>query len=892
MTNDRRDAIEIVKMMVQAPFSLHTPTEDMVRKSIDALAPTYGLDDVAATQVFDEICEAMNVRMDIGIAIEAKGHKPWLGTRAPTWNLWKAYYEILASEGRNHQVLGTLDSTLNRIIDHLGDPEDAASWARRALVIGEVQSGKTSTYIGLIDKAIDVGYRVIVLLGGHTELLRRQTQDRVDFGVIGRDTSSAKKHAASGNLIGVGKRTDTTFIDSLTTQIYDFRKTSFEAASIVPGPEKVVVFVAKKNKTVLDRVEQWFAEAPPATANLPVLVIDDESDYASVNTNDPDKDPTAINAAIRSILALFNRSSYVAFTATPFANIFIDDDADDDLFPRDLIYALDSPTNYCGCDRFFSAETELDPIRTLDDAADFFPLGHKRSLVVTQLPESLVEAIRCYLLTNAIRDLRGQDGSPTSMLVNVSRFVDVQQHVFDLVDSAVKRYRNAIEMHADEFGSGVPNASLEQIRATFEREFQESGVTWNSVLNALRRANHDVETVIMNARTVKRDAMPTRHVSVGGDLLSRGLTLEGLSTSYFYRRTQAADTLMQMGRWFGYRPGYEDICRVWITEEMRSAYTHSLTTLENLRLDLEEMQRQRLTPKDFGISVRLHPDALAITARNKMRAGTVHVGSPTAISLRGTVNESTRLSSSNSDLESNVRLVHEMLAALPANRTEPERIGSRLIWRRVNKDVVATFLRGFKVQPNWSQRLFEGAALADFVSRAHAEDLQTWDIVVAGGSGAPTDGYGLDEFPSWTPPIRSFGGSPQEGWIVSGRRMRILGPGDVATTLLSTVRKQAEEDYRALDGNADKKSVPDGAFTRHLERPVLFVFPIRPREEAGAPLPARGTPLVAVAVAVPGERSERGDDTVKYLLNAPAQRLWDPDFVSDLEDEGEGEDDD
>jgi len=886
MTNERREAADIVKTMVQAQFSRHTPSEEMIRKTIKALAPLYALDDLAVEQIFDEICEAMNVRMDIGIAIEAKEHRPWLANRAPAWNLWKAYDALLASEGRNHQVLGTLDLTLNRIIDHLGDPEDLTSWARRALVIGEVQSGKTSTYIGLIDKAIDVGYRVIVLLGGHTELLRRQTQERVDFGVIGRDKSRAKKSAA-GNVIGVGKHTDTTFIDSLTTQISDFRKTSFEATNIVPGPDKVIVFVVKKNKTVLNHVERWFAEAPPATANLPMLLIDDESDYASVNTNDPEKDPTAINNAIRSILALFTRSSYVAFTATPFANIFIDDDDDDDLFPRDLIYFLDSPTSYSGCDRFFSDETDLDPIRSVEDAVDFFPLGHKKGLEVKGLPASLVDAIRCYLLTNAIRDLRGQDGTPTSMLVNVSRFVDVQQKVFDLVDSTVKRFRNAIEMHADEFGRGAPNLMLSELKETFEQEYSVCEFTWPEVLAELRRANHGVETLITNARAVKVDVMPLRHVSVGGDLLSRGLTLEGLSTSYFYRRTQAADTLMQMARWFGYRPGYEDLCRIWITGEMSGAYQHSLTTLSDLRLDLKEMQRQGLTPKDFGISVRLHPDALAITARNKMRAGAVQMGK--AISLRGIVIESPRLSTDVNDLNGNLAKLHDLLATVTGSHGEAEQSGvSKFIWRSVDKHVVAGFLGGFKVQPHWSQRVFEGTSLAEFVGRAHAEDLQSWDVVVVGGSGDRSDDFELLELPKWRPPVRAFGGSKNEGWTVSGKRMRIVGPGDVGCTLSHETRQQAEAEFLEDAENAGKKSFPDRAYTRHLKRPVLLIFPIRPKQpEIGAPAPPDYLPLVAVAVAVPGDRRQLGDDTVKYVLNTPGQKLWEANFVEDLDDNEE-----
>jgi hypothetical protein len=464
MTDSRRDAIDRVKMMVQAQFLVHTPTEEELREQVKALAKLYKLDSIDIEQIFNEICEVMNVRMDIGIALEASDHKPWIIQRAPEWTLWKEYHKLLANEGRGPHVLDTLDLTLNRVLDHLGDPEDPAAWSRRALIIGEVQSGKTSTYIGLIDKAIDVGYRVIVLLGGHTELLRRQTQERIDYGVIGRDSSRNTKSSNFGNQIGIGISVNTAFIDSLTTQVSDFRRASLEAHNIVPGPDKVVVFVTKKNKTVLEQIARWFEKAPPGTANLPMLMIDDESDYASINTNDPDKDPTAINRAIRSMLSKFNRTSYVAFTATPFANIFIDDTIEEDLFPRDLIYALDSPTNYVGCAAHFGDDREIEPVRMIADAADYFPLGHKRTLEVDALPESLHEAIRAYFLTNAIRDLRGLQGTPTSMLINVSRFVDVQKSVFEHVQAEVSSYRNAVDLHSLAYTRGVPNLTMRSSR--------------------------------------------------------------------------------------------------------------------------------------------------------------------------------------------------------------------------------------------------------------------------------------------------------------------------------------------------------------------------------------------------------------------------------------------
>lgn len=879
--------------MIQVQFDgPEAPDEELLRNQITALASAFpNLEEKDAENIFEEVSAALSVRMDTGIAIEGRQHKPWLADRDPDWYLWKAYRELLAEDGRNPQVLATLDRDLNRILDHMGDPEDESPWSQRGLVIGEVQSGKTSTYIGLIDKAIDVGYRVIVLLGGSTELLRRQTQERVDFGVIGRDSSRDRLQANSSNVIGVGRKvTSTAHIDSLTTQVSDFRTAGRLAINVIPGPDKVVVLVTKKNKTVLTQIAKWFNDGPAGTSQLPLLLIDDESDFASINTNDPEQDPTAINTAIRGILGYFNRSSYLAFTATPFANIFIDDQIEQDLFPKDLIYALDSPTSYHGCRHFFEEVTPEGPVRHILDGEDYFPLGHKRTLNVDDLPESLIEALRCYLLTNAIRDLRGQVDRPTSMLINVSRFNDVQQRLHDLVSAELARYLNAIEMHSRTYRAGTPNPFLERLEGTFKAQFSECGNGWLEVLGALRRANHDVLSLIANARTSRPDVMPRRYVAIGGDLLSRGLTLEGLSTSYFYRRTQAADTLMQMGRWFGYRNGYEDLCRVWITEEMTFAFQHALAALDDLKIDVSEMARQQLTPRQFGISVRLHPDALAITARNKMKAGQKQQGHR-VVSLRGSAIETTRLHGDPDVLRSNMEAAEAMVASFGSQGSTEVSSNGRVIWRDVDKSDVGSFLHHFEAQPAWNQQLFEGTTLADFVTGAVAEDLQQWDVVLMSGQGERTGEFTFPEFPeAWKPPLRKFGGSSPSGWTVSGKRMRLMGTGDAGLTLSPQDAESARAEFEASEEGKARRSVPDRCYIRKLKRPAMLLYPIRPRQpDAGnQPLPP-DTPLLAVSTIFPGERQERDGANVTYVLNTAAQRLWVPELLEDLGDEDDHE---
>jgi hypothetical protein len=884
MSDDRIASYERVLRMVRANFSSEIPAESAIRKQIEVLV---GIEDELhisdVEPIFEEICAQLNIRMDLGVLVEAPGHLPWLAEQDPKWEWWKAYRQSLANEGRSPVVIETLNEALDTILDQLGNPGEQKAWSRRGLVIGDVQSGKTSTYIGLIDKAIDVGYNVVILLTGNTEALRAQTQERVDSGVVGRDSSRNQVgEKIASHLIGVGKILDSTAkLDSMTTQVSDFRKSSREAVNTIPGSGKVVVFVTKKNKTVLTQIRRWFEQRmPPDTKSpLPLLLIDDESDYASINTKADDDDPTAINRAIRDLLALSSRNSYVGFTATPFANIFIDDEIEEDLFPRDFIYGLNSPSNYVGAKSIFGGDSDSDPIRANSDAEIFFPVPHKKDLEVAQLPDSMIEAIRAYLLTNAIRDLRGQRGKPTAMLINVSRFVLVQGQVTELVQECIAGYKNAIQLHSEAYAGGTGQPLLQEIHETFETEFTPCEFGWLEVLNSLESSNSPVKAVVINSKANRDDELPLRYVAVGGDILSRGLTLEGLSTSYFFRFTRASDTLMQMARWFGYREGYSDLCRIWISDDMSVAYGDVSDALEELRDELGEMRRQQLTPRQYGLSVKYHKESLAITARNKMRSA---VRGEKAISLRGSMHESRVLPSDPQALQANLAAAERLLRQLEETHGAPEALPGRshLLWREVDKLSVASFFEEFTVFPSWSAGVFTDKAIARFVKFAEAADLQSWDVALMGGRGGTMPelagllgNHGLPE--------RGMDGSQKNGWRVSGSKSRVAGPGDVSLSLDPARKKEIDAAYKPKEG---KTSVPDPTYIKDLSRPLLLLYPLRAKPKKDAQeVPPTSIPLVAVCLAIPGQRIDDKDKAV-YTINRVAQRLWFPELM-DQEDE-------
>ena len=438
--------------------------------------------------------------------------------------------------------------------------------------------------------------------------------------------------------------------------------------------------------------------------DVPLLLIDDEADNASINTRSNPNETTAINKAIRDLLALFRRSSYVGFTATPFANIFIDPTSTDemlgdDLFPRDFIHLLEAPTNYVGMDRVFPPTDPEQPeagdaeawdagIRTIEDSDDWLPLDHKSDVVPGPIPELLREALRQFLLACALRDLRVRDrvdghekGIHRSMLVNVSRFTAIQNQVADHIHVELERIRDQVRLYgmlnAREAAARSPEIAM--LQRVFDGEFARAGFDWTEVLAFLHGAISPIRVQPVNQGTgaasldysVVKEPPGVRVIAVGGNSLSRGLTLEGLCVSYFLRNSKAYDTLLQMSRWFGYRDGYSALCRIWITAEAEGWYRHVTDATNELKRDFSRMRRQRATPAEFGLRVRTHPDTLLITARNKMATGINVVGEVRDISLAGRGIETARLYADQQRNEDNLKVVDRFLSDLTDARGAP-----------------------------------------------------------------------------------------------------------------------------------------------------------------------------------------------------------------------------
>ncbi len=767
-------------------------TPAVIRAQVELAVQTThaaGVGKVDADELVAQLMHEANVYVpDATLMEDPTDHIEWLPTRRGSieWKFWSRYKAFLEQEKKLPEpVVSSLGKLTDEILGKLEQPERNPPWDCRGMVVGSVQSGKTANYCGLICKAVDSGYRLIVVLAGMHNNLRSQTQYRLDEGVLGRDSQKDRQLDQATSLIGVGKLFGQLLpVHTLTSSLDDgdFRAPKADTGVTIGGDP--VILVVKKNGSVLRNLLRWVLrvrgeELPDGKGKLirgvPLLVIDDEADNASINTKDrkgkqaDDDDVTAINGRIRELLDAFEKSAYVGYTATPFANIFINPDAEtpkhgEDLFPRSFILNVSPPSNYVSPARVFGLDgdpdsgiepkQELPLFRLVDDNEDVFPPKHKKDLPVHELPDSLLRALHCFVLVCAARRARGQTEVHNSMLVHVTRFVDVQHQVAQLIQQQVDSIRRRLAI-----GEGERRQTLlSELEKLWQDEFEPTSATiramssdenlpevsWAQVAAELPEAAGRVEVKEINGHaTDALDYVAHRQgfnvVAVGGDKLSRGLTLEGLSVSYFLRATQMYDTLMQMGRWFGYRPGYLDLCRLFTTEDLRRWYRHIALAEVELRREFDRMKAAGLTPRRYGLRVREHPGGLLVTAMNKMSHARTQ-----RLSYAGELVQTHTFSTDLNIVRANRKIVSDFLATLGGKGTA-EPLGSAWIWRVKAKNLLNDLLPSFSIAPEcWRLQKPE---LCEFIRRqSDAGELTDWTVALIHKQTAPeTEKFDLSD---------------------------------------------------------------------------------------------------------------------------------------------------
>lgn len=670
--------------------------------------------------------------------------KPWVSTKKINkeyWPFWMRYKNYLMyKKGFAPAVVDQLDKLTDRILDGLYDPAVDVGFDKKGLVVGQVQSGKTANYTGLICKAADAGFNLIIVLAGLHNNLRSQTQLRIDEGFLGFDTQFQRAFNTGQHLIGVGIGNTSLPVHSLTDsrEQGDF---SANGAVLNFHSKETIVAVVKKNSAVLKKLFQWLYNYSSTNGERKVisekalLLIDDEADNASINTRGNPEERTAINNSIREILELFVKNGYVGYTATPFANIFIPSTERNDLFPRDFIINIPAPPNYIGPDKvfgfdFYDDETKVPdsvlPIcvridQTEEEKAElenFVPQRHKREdRLPAQVPNSLRTAIKCFIITCAIRKARGQNREHNSMLVHVTRFQRWQSHVKELVENVFQYYKNGIDFEEP--------IVLEELRSTFEDDhnyyqsyktissrilnsnFREidPNITvhqwseirpylYEAVINTIVKEINGTSKEILDYYENKDNGLTV--IAIGGDKLSRGLTLEGLSVSYYLRASKMYDTLMQMGRWFGYRNGYVDLCRLFTTGELNEWFCHIARATQELRDEFDYMSdKEGSTPEKYALKVRTHPGVLQISASNKIRSAV-----PIEISWAGRLVESYELVKDYEVTRANLSSLTELVERIDKKNRKEVKTGGSLVWYDVSAHDIISFFEKIKVCDN------------------------------------------------------------------------------------------------------------------------------------------------------------------------------------------------
>ncbi|NEC17381.1 Z1 domain-containing protein [Streptomyces parvus] len=663
--------------------------------------------DERRTDAYDRLGFDTTLRKVLDHAVPVfKEPGPTIISTTPTWwysrdtaavrsFYWSAYEQLLRRKGWSDAAVAGLDEASHAVVERLADPTRPDAYGARGLVVGYVQSGKTANFTGVTAKAIDAGYRLVIVLGGTLNLLRGQTQRRLDMELIGQENILRGADPADPEaLIGVDYQDDEDWpekfvshqgrpsvlgafdIERLTTRDDDYKSlaTGIRALEFdkqirtqpLYAPDNLHraaarVMVVKKNKSVLSKLIKDLKKiGGPLLSEIPTLIIDDESDQASVNTTDPKKweegkvTRTAINGQISQLLGLLPRAQYVGYTATPFANVFVDPGDGDDIFPRDFLISLPRPTGYMGVQDFH----DLD--RTDESAAGSAERAHVRGIYDDAHGDRLAEALDAFILTGALKLYRAShDPSLESHFRHHTMLVHESVRMAEHADLAL---RISSMWHQAGYTGQEGHARLE---ALFTSDFQpiaDDGLRTPTSYEELRphvaRARQLINSggtpvLVVNGDTERDYDQPDLDfdrtpnvwkILVGGTKLSRGFTVEGLTVTYYRRRTQQADTLMQMGRWFGFRPGYRDLVRLYIgraepagktrTVDLYEAFEAICRDEETFRAQLTRYAtlvdgKPQVTPAQIPPLVSQHLSWLKPSARNKMfNAELVEIRSP------------------------------------------------------------------------------------------------------------------------------------------------------------------------------------------------------------------------------------------------------------------------
>ncbi len=789
---------EIVKNQIKTLFlnKEESPTKEMLEEKLPLfeMISACNLSLEEKDRLIMEIISENQISIPIGIEIIKKGWRPWLHEIENRDTYYEDRYKhyLLNNQGFPTNIVNSIFEKNEKILEYLENPNHGGSWIKKGLVMGYVQSGKTANYISLINKSADIGYKLIILIAGIHNNLREQTQKRINDGFIGKDNLTQE-------FVGVGKIDKRRIAGSLTSTINDFKRTNLQSLGIDPKNYKEpIILVVKKNYRTLDNIINWLKGTTDKEklSSYPLLIIDDEADNASINTKKEINEATKINGQIREILNLFHRRCYIGYTATPFANIFIDPnganrEVGEDLFPEDFIIALEAPSNYIGAKDIF-LEDKIDILREIDDNDDCLPVKHPKDYQIEYLPNSVYDAMYLFLLSGAIKRKRAIKNRYHSMLINVSFRIDIQEQIKDILNEKLHTILRVIKYNYNkELKEILANRELKKLYDLWVNEYNNS-FSFKEALEEITKYESLTKIFVINSKNE-----PLRYddykesglnaIAIGGYSLSRGFTLEGLTISYFLRNTQMYDTLLQMGRWFGYRDGYVDLCRIFMREEAIEWYGYITEVVEELKDELKVMEYYKQSPREYGLKVKDHPSSLIVTARNKMYNAKDAL---IEVCYSNKLIETRVLSNQNRIIDENIMVLNKFIESIA--KLNYIQGSNHYLWRDISANKINEFINDFKNHP--INQPTDTNALTSYIENGKESELKYWDIALI--NIAKNEKFGVGNFEIGK--IERKSTIEDDVIIVSGHSHRVGQPTDERIGLSDNEIQQAEKFAKEL----------------------------------------------------------------------------------------------
>ncbi|WP_159615308.1 Z1 domain-containing protein [Arthrobacter zhaoguopingii] len=720
------------------------------------------------------------------------------------------------SAGPLADAVATIDKESGLIVKGLANPKVKGDKVR-GLVIGYVQSGKTANYTAVVAKALDEGFRMVIVLAGMHNNLRQQTQERLDRDLFNTRASWYPLTDATGDI-----------------------GTSLAGTQVLGKSNFYVTAVVKKNPSRLTNLVSFLkmARQQGALAKTPILIIDDESDQATPNTEAKKEKYSGINNLVRQVWELVETGSYVAYTATPFANIFMDPDDGGELYPANFIYPLSRPETYIGARKVFGVSGEFSEDGS-DDGMGIVRYVPKEEveIIVPKSPQaqektgeyydpemvpSLAAAVQWFVIASAVRRFRGHGDFHSSMLVHTAAWKDSHFALQAVLQEYVHELRETV--------AAGDCTRLEALYSTENTQIEPEGQAnpaWDQIRPLVADVLADLEVLADNGASSYRveypDGRPRTVVVVGGNTLARGLTLEGLVTSYFVRGASAYDTLLQMGRWFGYRPDYADLLRIWTSAELAVDYAFLAGVEEELRDKVRQMAQAGSPPNEVGVAVRTHPGRLEITSRNKMT-----MTEKVTLALGGHRHQTTRFEEHDGDtLRSNQEKANELVQEALAGGITPivDKLTGSVMLSEVPASLVAAFLSGYAVNPDHTP--LQPERTVPWIEK-HAD--RGWNVVLRASSNAESKSggtysyaHGADVPLTQRPPLL------ESGCAASANIKALMAGNDVLIDLQILERRAS-----TAGGSKEQKTVEEQLKFRQLNGnvPLLVLYAIDKNSQA------------------------------------------------------------